>query len=662
MLVFAILGGCGLALAWGGRLYSRRVARVFGEEPQRPTPAQILNDGVDYVPTRTPVVFAHHFASIAGAGPIVGPIIGVAFGWLPAILWIVLGAIFAGAVHDFAATFVSTREKGKSIAVIAREALGVRVFLLFILLLVVLMILVTAMFMILSAKALTSTYSAAALRLEPGQTLFRVNAAGEAEIGGIATMSVVVITLCAPLMGWLYLVRKAPVAVCSAAAVAVCAASIAVGLVWPVRMPQDASFLPVFAGLTHAQVLWMFALAGYCILAAGLPVWILLQSRDFMNVHILYGGIVLLVAALVVGGAAGASVDLPAFRGLSIEMPDDGGAMHAYFIWPFLFITIACGACSGFHSLCATGTTSKQIYPEKAARQVGYWGMILESFLAVCVVCAVLVGLSFAEYQGLMLDGGKKANPVLAFGVAMGQTTNKAFGVPVAVGVVFGMLLLEGFLVTTLDTAVRLCRYLLEEAWGTIFGRFDVFAERHARERSYVHEPPVEPAGAAGLETTIDLPYPVARTPIPTSGALRAALRTLANRWFNTALILTLTLSMALSGYVIPLWQLFGAGNQLLAGLSLTMVSAWLLVRGRNPFYTSVPALFMLATTLTMLLQSLATYWRTKAYLLLGFDVVILVLTTSILVLTVQRLLSLRRPDRAGRRAALQPEAEVAAK
>lgn len=636
MLILAILVGSAAALLLGGRLYGRHVARVFGEQPDRPTPAQVLDDGVDYVPTKTPVVFAHHFASIAGAGPIVGPIIGVAFGWLPAILWIVVGAIFAGAVHDFAAMYVSTRERGKSIAVIARQALGVPAFLLLITLLVVLMILVTAMFMILSAKALTSVYPASALELAPDQTLFRTNEQGEAQVGGIATMSVLIITALAPLMGWLYLVRRVPVAWCSLIAIAVCAASIVIGLYHPVRIPAEIPFIPSAGGLPDSQVTWMLFLAIYCLLAAGLPVWILLQSRDFMNVHILYVGIVLLVGALAVVGLQGASPDLPAFRGTTVEMPGKAGVMQPYFIWPFLFITIACGACSGFHSLCATGTTAKQIHPEKAARQVGYWGMLLESFLAVCVVGAVMAGLSFSKYQDLMLTPNKEANPVLAFGVAIGHLLHSAFALPMALGVVFGMLLLEGFLVTTLDTAVRLSRYLMEEAWATIFGRYDVFAARSAAEKAAI-EHALDPVGAEGLETWIPADVPRATQPVPTRGALRFALKLLANGWFNTGLIMVLTIAMALSGYVIPLWQLFGAGNQLLAGLSLTIVSAWFLTRGRSIVYTLVPALFMLATTLAMLIQSLSTYWQTKAYLLLGFDIVILALTSGILWLTVRR-------------------------
>ncbi len=291
---------------------------------------------------------------------------------MPAVLWIVFGALLAGAVHDYSATFVSVRERGRSIAVIARQTLGLPAFILFVLLLIVLMVLVTAMFLILSTTALTSAYPAEKLRLDPNQTTFALDDKGNALIGGIATMSVIIITATAPLMGWLYLIRKVPVLWCSMLAMVICAVSIWIGVMYPVRIPAEVPFLPSNATMTSGQVLWMIGIAGYCLFAAGLPVWIFLQSRDFLNVHILYVGIGVLMLGLLIVSLQGTPVDFPAFRGWSVEMPTAGGS-QSYFIWPFMFITIACGACSGFHSLCATGTTSKQVCPEKAARQVSYW-------------------------------------------------------------------------------------------------------------------------------------------------------------------------------------------------------------------------------------------------------------------------------------------------
>jgi carbon starvation protein len=641
MLVLQILLGGGLTLAIVGFLYSRHLARVFGEKGSNATPAQLLNDGVDYVPTKTSIVFAHHFASIAGAGPIVGPVIGIAFGWLPAVLWIVGGALLAGAVHDYSATFVSVRERGRSIAVIARQTLGVPAFLLFVLLLIVLMVLVTAMFLILSTTALTSVYSAEKLRLEPGQTTFSVDEKGNALIGGIATMSVIIITATAPLMGWLYLIRKVPVIWCSLLAMVICAISVWIGLLFPVRMPTEVAFLPAIGASSSGQVLWMVSIALYCLLAAGLPVWIFLQSRDFLNVHILYVGIAVLMVSLVVVSFQGTPIDFPAFRGWSVEMPTAGGP-QSYFIWPFMFITIACGACSGFHSLCATGTTSKQVCPERAARTVGFYAMLLESFLAVCVVGAVLAGLSFADYSKLMLTvtPGTQPNPVLTFAIAVGEVVHRSLGLPMAFGVVFGMLLLEGFIITTLDTAVRLARYLLEELWGTLFARFDVFAERHRREQIALTKADAEldPTGAAGIETSISVPaHRTVRHPIVTTGIFRLLLRVLNHSWFNTTVVVLLMLMMAFTGYVNALWQLFGAGNQLLAGLSLLIVSTWLLMHGRSVFYTLIPSILMLVTTLTTLVQSIPIYTANKQYPLLVFDYCIIILTGLILVQTAIR-------------------------
>ena len=563
MTVLTILLGGGAFLLLAGRWYARVLAGVFGEEPVRPTPAVELADGKDYVATRMPVVFAHHFASIAGAGPIVGPIIGVMFGWLPALLWIVLGAVFAGGAHDFGTLFVSMREKGQTVATIARRTLGVPVFLMFVFLLIVLMTLVNATFLNLSAKALTSTLPTTALGSVEGIPLAVED--GQVLIGGVASTSVIVLTCLAPLMGWLYLKRKAPVWLCSVLAVAACGVSIAVGLIVPVRLEPDA---------------WIACLSVYCLLAAGLPVWIFLQSRDFLNVHILYVGMAVLMLGLLAAGVRGALAGeasaFPAFVGTSVDRPV-GAMSAATLIWPFLFINIACGACSGFHSLCASGTTSKQIDTECAARRVGYHAMLLEGFLATCVVAACVAGLSYAggatSYTGMALTPAVADDPafdgpnyVLVFAVAIGNTLFAGLNIPVWAGALFAMLLLEGFLVTTLDTAVRLSRYLFQEAWLTIFG---------------------EPAAAEG-----------------------AGMRLLRSDGFNTALVIALTLLLALSGQAATLWPLFGSGNQLLAALSLLVVSAWLLDHGRKAWVTLLPCGFLMVTAVTMLGLLLAGYVR----------------------------------------------------
>ena len=263
---------------------------------RRATPAVVKNDGRDYVPTPTPVVFAHHFASIAGAGPILGPVIAIVYGWVPALLWVVIGGVFIGAVHDYLATYMATREGGQSIATIARRLLGKDACVALTILLIVMLALVCATFLNASAVALTSMLPLDRLDLRPDQTLFRVVNKGGSEqivIGGIASMSVVCITLVAPLIGYMYLKRKVAVWKCSVLAMAICAASITFGLFRPVTLPPLA---------------WKLLLSAYVLVAAGVPVWIFLQSRDFINVHILYVGMAALLVTLVVAGLRGATV------------------------------------------------------------------------------------------------------------------------------------------------------------------------------------------------------------------------------------------------------------------------------------------------------------------------------------------------------------------
>ena len=490
MAVLAILAGATVALLLGGRFYAPVIARVLGEREDRPTPAVMVNDGRDYVPTKTPVVFAHHYASIAGAGPIIGPVIAIYYGWLPALVWVILGGIFLGAVHDYVATHIAVREGGKNLTVVARRYLGPAAFVMLLILLIALLVLVCAAFLDLSARALTSKVPLGDLSMSAEQSVFRVEE-GQAVIGGIASTSVVVITACAPLMGYLYLTRKTPVWVCSLLAVVICAGSIAIGLEWPMSVSPST---------------WKLMISGYVLISAGLPVWLFLQSRDFINVHVLYLGIALLIVALLAaawrgGGqfAQGAGIPSTNWQDATAKL---GPA------WPVLFITIACGAVSGFHSLCAGGTTCKQLNNEPAARRVGYYGMLLESFLAVCVILCLVVGLSLADYRGYCHPPAVKGNPVLTFALAVGHTTHVGLGLPIAAGAVGAMLLLEGFLVTTLDTAIRLTRYMIEEGWAMFFAGYDVFAPAGVADATATAgtASPIEPAstelaGTGGLTT-----------------------------------------------------------------------------------------------------------------------------------------------------------------
>ena len=626
MILLAIMLGAAGLLLMAGRFYAPLIGRVLGERHDRPTPAVTINDGRDYVPTQTSVVFAHHYASIAGAGPIVGPILAIYYGWGPALLWIVLGGIFLGAVHDYVATHIAVREGGKNLAVITRRYIGRAAFVMMLVLLVALLVLVCAAFLDLSAKALTSMVSLETLQLPADQTLFRTQG-GLAVIGGIASTSVVVITAFSPLLGFLYLKRKTPVWLCSLLAIAICVLSIMIGMALPMSV---------------TPLTWKLLISGYVLISAGLPVWLFLQSRDFINVHVLYLGILFLIVALLAaairgGGALAAETTIPINNWTQATGKLGPG-------WPILFVMIACGAVSGFHSLCAGGTTCKQLKNELAARRVGYFAMLLESFLAVCVVCCVLVGLSKVNYEELRFLYGGSGNAVLTFAMAVGHTAHFGLGIPIAAGALGAMLLLEGFLVTTLDTAIRLTRYMIEEGWATFFGRYDVFADaaQAASAPAAADRGATELIGTGGL--TVEKPRIAERVPpaaaIATSGMQRWIFRLLRQYWVNSGIAVGLMLLLALTGGYNTVWKIFGSSNQILAALALMVATCWLMARSRPIWYTLLPALFMLATAVSALVWELTNVylpgWPEKAPLAVT-AVIVLAMTAGILVCVIGR-------------------------
>ncbi len=564
-----------IILGLGGRFYSRYVAKTIGEEKGRPTPAVAIDDGKDYVPTKTHVVFGHHFSSISGAGPILGPTIGILYGIVPAWLWIVFGGILIGAVHDFTSLFVSVREKGKSMAEIARRTLGTPGFVLFILFTIVMLVLVTSAFLTASATALTSKWPLAKLGLDSTQTFLRTETTGEGVtlgiIGGIASMSVIIITFFSPILGYLLYVRKIGVGYAYLLAFVVCLISVFVGIRYPVSLSPET---------------WMIVLSIYVLFAAGVPVWVILQPRDFINVQIMYLGIAGLVTSLVFGGLGGLQLQLPSFNLAE-------GTKNLGLIWPMLFITIACGAISGFHALVASGTSAKQVDAEKSVRTIGYNGMLLESLLAICVLLAVGSALVFTDYRSIVWPEAGRSNPILAFSLGVGKLLNRTFSVPTALGCIFGILMVEGFVVTTLDTAVRLNRYLFEELWGIIFKKV----------------PPL-------LKKFI----------------------------FNSALAVILMWLLAHFNTFAALWPIFGTANQLLAALSLIAISTWLYVRGRKNLITLIPAIFMILTTTASLVILLFTKYIPALNLtLLVADVLLLLLSLGVVYLSVKTMMRLIR-------------------
>lgn len=547
------------------RFYARYIAKNLGEDPNRPTPATVINDGRDYVPTKRYVVFAHHFSAIAGAGPIIGPTMAVLYGFIPSWLWVVVGGILLGAVHDFTTLFISLREKGKSIAEVARQTLGRTGFNLMISFTIVMLLLVCSSFLSATAISLTSLWPLDKLGVQGTDTILKTveaNGIVYGKIGGIASTSVIIITLCAPILGWLIFKKGINTILAYSLASTICIGSILIGIAYPIMMQP---------------FLWMIIISIYVLFASGTPVWFILQPRDFINVQILYGGVLLMVVSIFAVGFGGAVVSMPNFN-------LDEGVKSLGYIWPMMFITIACGAISGFHALVGGGTTCKQISNEADARKISFNSMLLESLLAVCVLIALGVGLTFADYKMIVwpADPTLKSNPILGFSLAAGRLFNMGLGIPVSLGTVFGILLVEGFVITTLDAAVRLNRYLFEELWAIIFKN----------------------------------PH-----------------KLLKNAWFNSLLTVILMFILGYSNAFSVLWPIFGTANQLLAALALITVSSWLVLKGKKYFFALFPALFMLVTTITALIVLLLSYINKSNYILIVVDLLLLTLSGGVAVL-----------------------------
>jgi carbon starvation protein len=552
------------------RFYAKYISRVFNENDKTPTPAKTINDGVDYVPSKTLVVFSHHFSSIAGAGPIVGPVVAFLYGFYPTWLWILFGAILIGAVHDSASIFVSLREQGKSIVEIARKTMGRFGFILFILFVFFMLLLVCAAFLDLTCVALTSMVKLKILNLPESQTLFRTITdvkTGDtlAVIGGIASTSVVVITFFAPLIGFLLYKKNLKITYAVMFSVVVIALSVILGFFFPVRFSRET---------------WMVLVSIYCFIASAIPVWIVLQPRDFINSFFLYGGIVALIVSAIVGGLKGIAVTAPP---LNIA---EGSAKLGP-IWPILFITVACGAISGFHTLVGTGTTVKQISRESDARRIGYGAMLIEGLLSVGVIVALGAGLAYSAYKEIVFPVMGKSNPVLAFSLSSGLFMEKAIGIPSYIGTIFGILMIEGFVITTLDTAVRLGRLILQEFWRALFKK----------------------------------PSPI-----------------IVSRFFNTSIMVIFMFLLAYKQGFSVVWPVFGSANQLLAALTLIAVSLWLTMFGKARLFTILPAIFMLVTTIYSLGYLLVEkFIPSSNYSLIGISVILFLLAWLVFFIAIKK-------------------------
>ncbi len=574
MNIALVMIGSSIILILGYTLYSRLIARYMGPDESRRTPAVEINDGHDYVPTKPWILFGHHFAAIAAAGPIVGPALALYFGFMPAWLWIIFGVIFIGAVHDFTALFVAVREGGRSVAEVARKTLGKAGFVFYVAFAIILCLLVIAAFLQLTAIALTSSLPPDDVNLTAataGLHLIQQNGALRVQIGGVASASVIVMTLLAPGIGWMIYKKKMNIWFISVTAFVISMGSIVLGYYFPISLDPN---------------LWIIIITCYVFVASWIPVWLILQPRDFVNAQVLYLGLASMVVGVIGAGIGGAVINVPSWNvSQAMTAPNLGT------LWPFLFITIACGAASGAHGLICGGTSCKQLSNEKHARIIGYGGMLLEGLLALCVILIISGGMSFDKYISIVYPVKGGSNAPLAFALGLGNILEKGVGLPVVFGTIWGILLLEGFLVTTIDALVRLSRYLFEELWLTI----------------------------------IDNPPAILRS-----------------KAFNSLLVVVGFLSLTFTNAYLKIWPIFGAANQLLAALTLIAVTAWLAQKAKKYWFTAIPAAFMVITTIASLVILLGRYVNFGSWSLVFTDILLLILSAGVVGMTFKYFFTLR--------------------
>lgn len=483
-------------------------------DAKRQTPANTMYDGKDYVPAKKPVLLGHHFATIAGGGPIVGPIAAAFFGWIPAVLWIVIGSIFVGGVHDYTSLQASIRHKAQSIGTIIKEYMGKRGQVLFLAFSIATLILVVGVFIILVANTFT-----------------KVPEAGTASI---------VFLFIAIVFGFLINQMRMNLTLASIIGVVAMLAAIWVGVNFPLQL---------------SSTTWSFILLGYAYVASTLPVWMLLQPRDYLNSFLLYG--------MMAGAALGILLANP-----EIKISGFTGFHHETlgYLFPILFITIACGAISGFHSLVSSGTTAKQLDNERNGKFIAYGGMLIEGFLAIISIGAVAY-LSQAEFASRVSE----LTPIGAFAAGIGYFMSH-WGIPEATAVSFAALTASAFLLTTLDSATRLGRYAVQEL---------------AEDR---------------------IPF-LAK-----------------NGHAATILVLIGGGALALSGTWSAIWPIFGSANQLLGALALLAISVWLTKLGVKAYFTVIPMVFMFLVTISALLVIMHQNFLAGKYLLVGSAFILFIL------------------------------------
>ena len=516
--------------------YGKWLAQQWGVDPSKTTPAHEMEDGVDYVPAKTPVLMGHHFSSIAGAGPINGPIQAAIFGWIPVLLWVLIGGIFFGGVHDYGALFASIRHQGQSVGEVIEDAMGNLAKKIFIVFAYLTLLLVVAAFSSIVASTFGSTTSAGAA----------VEGAALLAHRQTAMISILFILL-AIVFGFMVYRKKMPIGPASVIGVVGIVAIVAIGMNWcPVSISYNA---------------WMWILALYILIASVTPVWILLQPRDYLSSFLLYFMIAVAVIAVIGASLAGqGNLDIPAFSGWQIS--GSNGLFASGSLFPALFVTIACGAISGFHSLVSSGTTSKQIDNEANARPVAYGSMLIECVVAVISLCAVgfVWNTVNVDKEALAATGLTSPTAVFAGGISQMIGTFAGADSPI-VGIIYSMFVLavSVFCLTSLDTATRLARYMFQEFW------------------------------LAPEETVKDV---------------TGTKKILCNPYFATIITVVLGVGLGMTGYA-KIWPLFGAANQLLAAVGLLAVCTWLGKVGRNNKMFYVPMVFMLIVTICSLIQTI---------------------------------------------------------
>ncbi|MBS7265958.1 MAG: carbon starvation protein A [Treponema sp.] len=500
--------------------YGSWLAKQWGIDPTRKTPANEKTDGVDYVPAKPAVLMGHHFSSIAGAGPINGPIQAAVFGWVPVFLWCVVGGIFFGGLQDFGSLFASLRHDGKSVGEIIKSSMGSRAKKLFIIFALLVLILVIASFV----NVVAGTFFTAADAVKTFG--FVTNPTGAQSTAMISLLFIVLAIVYGILTNKCGL-KTLPATIIGIAGIVLI------------------TILGLKVGFAMTRTAWIVFIGIYIAVASLVPVWILLQPRDYLSSFLLYAMMALALIGIVASAITGnATFNIPAFTGWKTGL----GTM-----FPALFITVACGACSGFHSLISTGTSSKQLDNEKNAKAIGYGSMLIESALGI--ISLIAVGMVFEKYKT-----GGFGSPSAAFGAGLAVLFGKeGSGV---YNTIYALLTLavSVFALTSLDTGTRLSRFM--------------FSELFLKE------------GEASWKD------------------VKGIRKLLANPLFGTGLMVLI--GCILGGLKLSaIWGLFGAANQLLAGIALMAVAAWLGNAGKNNKMFFIPMIFMLAATLTSLVLTI---------------------------------------------------------